>query len=665
MGEPRQVPGEVPAGPVPFVGRGPELDELTARAERARVIRVGGTGGVGKSALCRHWSADTGDRFTGGKVYVDLADYRVKGATGVGDAIADVLRRNGVAEEHIPAALSARASLYRTRLSDPVLVVLDNVLDAAEVEPLVPNSAGSLVLVTSERQLAGPSLTGTRPLVVRSLTAAESVRFLGELCGAERIEAEPEAALVLAGYCAGLPLALRLVAARLNHRAHLTIARLNAELADESRRLERLSGPGETVSAVLDNSYRALTGDEARLYRRLGLLPVRDITIELVVAAAEIEREEAAELLAVLVDASLLEEIGADLFRLHDLVRLHAKEKAGTQDDPAESARMLQRLVGYYLAQTAFADRAIMGPNRLRIVDLEQAIAGYPDPFGKDDTDGRAIEWLTAHRANLLAVLRAVAERGWHDKTWQLAELLVPLYFNRRYLDDWVEATELGAVAAEAAGRADAEARLRSVGSRACTDLGLLERAKAELDRALALAEASGHRVLLASVWEFLGRYWDKVDRAEAERAYLRSIQLNAEAGEQRGVGLGQLYLGGTLHALGRIEEALAVLGQALTALDGDARMRGRARMALAAVHAGQGRDELARVEFEAAVEVFTDRKTFHYRAQAQRALADIALRQGDLAVARENLLAVLDYQEQTGGPAVAELRRELAELDG
>ncbi|MCO1580479.1 NB-ARC domain-containing protein [Crossiella sp. SN42] len=665
MSESWPVPAEVPSAQEPFVGREPELVDLTTLSGQVRIVLIWGIGGIGKSALSQWWSAQMSDRFTGGQLYVDLAEFRSQEGTAVGDAIAEILRRNGVAIDHIPASLSGRTALYRTWLANrSVLVVLDGVADAAEVTPLVPTSPDSLVLVTSEKLLHELTRAGARPLLIEPLDEDDSVQLLREQCGADRIDAEPEDARRLARLCAGLPVALRVVGAQLLGRPRLKLAALADKLADESSRLSRLS-----VAAVFNSAYDDLSESARVLHRRLGLLPLREITIELAVVAADVDPEEAADLLEELVTANLLNEVGDDRFRQHDLILLHARDRGETQEFPDARKALFRRLWGYYLAHSAFADRAIMGADRLRIVDLDQAMADYRDPFAGDDAKGQAIEWMAAHRANLLGVLRAVAELGWDDEAWQLAELLVPLYFNRRHLADWIESADLGAPAARRAGRPDAEARLRSVVSRAHTGLGDLNRAREELAIARELAEGLDganrkNRILLASVWEFTGRYLDLVDRAGAEEAYQRSIQLNAEAGEHRGVGLGKLYLGGTLHALGRTDEALDSLGEALNALRDDQRLAGRALLALAEIHAEQGLDDQARVELEQALSVFIDRKAAHLRAQADRALADIAVRQGDAATAREHLQAALRYHEETGGPDVAELGQLLDRLE-
>ncbi|MBB5907660.1 tetratricopeptide (TPR) repeat protein [Actinoalloteichus hymeniacidonis] len=605
------VPQQIPLGGLGrFVNRVAELsavDEVLgdAGADSAWIVVLTGLAGVGKSALARRWSRDARDRFPGGQLYIDYSTRRTEAGTAVSDAVGECLRALGVHPEHIPPGLAERTALYRTKTANrPVLVLLDDVTEVAHVEPLVPNSPGSAVVVTCTERLSEAAFeTDARVVVLDPLDGAGGVQLLSQLCGASRVAEEPAAAEQLVRLCGGLPIALRVVAARLVARPQLNLADLVTELSDERSRLRALSARGErTVSTVFEHSYRGLSTEAALMYRRLALLPGPDCTLDTATLAADVDEQTARAALAALLDANLLTEQPDERYRLHDLLRLHAAERAA-QEEP--------------------------------------------------------------ERANLLALLRASAEIGWDERAWQLAEAIVPLYLNRRNLEDWIESSEIGADAARRVGHPAAEARLRSLVSRAYTDLGEHERAGTELSKALELAESAGGRRLLASVWEFLGRHRDIVDPSGAIEAYRRSIELNVAVGEPRGAALGRYFLGRTLQATNRPGEALGELYAARDSLAalGDRRMTARVLVALGLLHTAIGDDELAEAELTEAADTFVERGAVHYEAAARRALADLAEQRQDRAGAHRQLTRLLAIEIETGGPEVAVVQARLARL--
>ncbi|WP_189158596.1 NB-ARC domain-containing protein [Lentzea pudingi] len=643
------------------------MDDLLVgtASEPCQIMVISGLAGVGKSALVRRWVQEWGERFPGGQLYVDYAAVRTDSGTPVNDALAECLVALGVRHEHIPGTLSARANLFRTiTASAAVLVVLDDVTEPAQVLPFVPNANGSVVLVTSGDRLAELAMDGARLLTLEPLDCRSGQSLLREACGPARVLAEAKMAARLVALCGGLPVALRVVAARLMSRPRLSIARLVGELADENTRLAAFSLRGEPlVSAVFDSAYRALPPSAASLYRILGVAPIRSVNVEIAAVVLGCPPPGAERLLDVLVYASLLDEATGTGFTFHDLVRLHARQRSVEEDSAELRTSALERLRDHYLRKAAFADRAVMG-ERMRIGVVEELLEGQPDPFPGENAEGAALDWLSEHRANLLGVLRAVAEHGWHDAAWQLCEALHALYLNRRFLDDWIEASEIGVAAAGEAGNPAAQARLLSVVSRAYTELGELDRARESLDRALVLAERSRHTVLIASVWEFTGRYRDQVDPGASADAYQRAIERNAEAGEQRGVALATYFLGRATSSRGDQVAALEILQRAHRLLldVNDERMAGRGSISLGVAHFRSGDTVAARRELERAVGVFTRSKAAHYEAEAREVLAEVAEQEGDLHAARENLTRVLHIRRASGAPnldgLVAHLRR-------
>ncbi|WP_424640519.1 NB-ARC domain-containing protein [Embleya sp. AB8] len=665
-----RTPHQVPACAAVFVNRTAHLSGMDGwlvppAADSPRIAVLSGLPGVGKRSIARRWTENMRDRFPGGDLHVDYSALRDRAGGDVSEGLAKCLRSLGVAEEYLPATLDERAALFRTLTAEQrVLVVLDAVTEPAQVSALVPRAPGSAVLVTSNRALDELRLDGARLMPLPPLDAVAGRHLLAALCGEERVRAEPEAADRLVELCAGLPVALHVVAARLAHRRRPTMADLAAELADEKQRLAGLSMRGErTVSAVFTLAYRDLPSDAARLYRRLGLLPGRTFDVPTAAVAADVEQRQAQDLLDVLDGAGLLDEPATDgRYALHELARLHARDCAGQDEPEGAGEALLSRVVEHYLTCAAFADRAVMG-ERLRIADHRTLLRERTDPFAGGDARTRALAWLTAERADALAVLRAAAEHGGLDRqVWQLAEAMVVLYLHHRHLADWIETCTLGAQAAAAQGDPAAEARLRSMLSRPLLDTDQPERARAELTAAVAGADESGHPVLRASVLEFLGRYWDRIDPARAVEVYRQSIALNKEAGEERGAALAIYFMGCAQDASGDRRTASATLQDAVDRLRAvpDARMTARALASLGRVQDRLGDSTQAARTLREAIAGLRKVEASHYEAQALESLADIEERAGDRAAVPEHLNRAYEIYAAGGSPRAAVVRERL-----
>ncbi|WP_245600730.1 NB-ARC domain-containing protein [Streptomyces sulphureus] len=685
--QPPPVPLEVPLpGPV-FKDRDAERADLkrhlVQQAERPRQVRISvvhGPPGAGKTELSRRWAADTRDSFPGGQLHVDYADLRAYRPIGgdVAEALRECLRATGVEDAHLPGELHALAKLFRTRTSSrPVLVVLDSVTHPAQVRPLLPGAEGSAVLVAGRRLEELSDLDDAHAVQLTRLDAADGLLLFAAWSGDRDVaEREPEAAAAVVAACAGLPLALR-IAGRKHHkqRRRRQLAELAAELADERRRLAALTvrtTHGEhALSAAFALAYEGLTAEEARLYRLLGLYPGKSADVGTVVCLSGADPETAEDLLYALEDAALVEEGADGRFRFHELVGLHARECAEQEESAAEREAVLERCVDYYMTGAAFADLAIFG-DRLRLGGDAAHRAGAANPFQGTNARRAALAWLRAERSDALAVLQAAARHGgMHRQVWQLAESLTALYLNTRYLGDWLAACRLGATAAAADDRPDAEARLRALLSRPLCDSGELAEARAELDAALNCAGRTTNLLLRASVQEFDGRYWDLVDAQRAISSYERALELNIEAehahGNEeaehaRGTAIARFFLGGALASSGQRERALAELEAAEESFRrlGDDRMAARALASEAAVHAALDAPETALAAYRQAAEELRACEAHHYEAGVLRALARLEDRAGESATARELRLRALALYEESGNPLAEEVREEL-----
>jgi transcriptional regulator with XRE-family HTH domain len=297
----------------------------------APVMCVSGPPGAGKTSLAVRAGYDCQDAFPDGQLFVDLRGFGTERAT-PGEVLGWMLGGLGVPEQLIPLSLDERVSLYRSRTRQlRLLVILDNAADEAQVSPLLPTGARCLVLVTSRRLLAG--IEGATLLSLGMLDDVSAARLFTALVGYERVAAEPERLGEVVALCGGLPLALSVLARRLETRPGWTLTDIVTLSGGE--RLSVLSAGDIQVRNVFDISYRQLEPTVARLFRRLGVAPEASIDIDLAATLAEVDWTSALAMLESLVDVSLVQGVTDDRYRLHGLLRLFALERLAKEEPGA------------------------------------------------------------------------------------------------------------------------------------------------------------------------------------------------------------------------------------------------------------------------------------------------------------------------------------------
>jgi tetratricopeptide (TPR) repeat protein len=652
------VPRQLPPPPPVFVNRSRELDLLTERLRsaqgrnRAPIVVFSGLAGVGKSAIALAWAHRYRELFPDGQLYADLAAYRRPGGVEMTEVLASFLRALGVREEFIPHAYSERASLFRSRTRGrKVLVMLDNSDAAAQVRPVIPGSPDSAVLVTSRRRLGGLVMDGADFVDLSPLTVADGTSLVRTILPEKPDPADEKAIDALAELCGGLPIALCIAGARLAERRSWTVTRLVRYLSDD--RLGRLSVEGDgAVGRVFDAAYEDLPEPVRLLYRRLGLLPGMEFDLGAVAAVAALTPVEADELIGKLAGSSLLEELGDDRFRLHELVRLHARKMAERDETAADRERATRGFVDWYLLGAAAADHQVLGEGRWRLARLP--VERWPVPFDS----ASAMRWLERERTNLLTVVRTAWQAEWYEPVWQLCEALWALYHSHKNYADWLAAHQLGRAAAQRCGNRQAEVRMCNQGARAHIEQGDFAAAAELLESAskIAAGDARSEAVLAESfglLHREQGRY------ADAERMLRRARDLNRTIGSVRGVALQSYQLGDVLVRAGRTDDGLEELTGALAAAGeiGDELTAARVRIALGRAYDELRRDRDAIHVLDEAVEITRRRGQPVKEAQALEVLVRIAHRDKDVERFKVSAGRLARLYEEAGSPRGAAVR--------
>lgn len=513
-----RVPRQLPAAPRLFTGRARELTRLTdalhtGAGPGATVVisAIGGTGGIGKTALAVHWAHQNVERFPAGQLYVNLRGFDPS-STPMPPAVAvrGFLDTLGVEPGAIPADLDTQAALYRSLVAGTrMLIVLDNARDTAQVVPLLPGSATCTVLVTSRKHLGGlVTGHGAMPLDLDALDEAEARELLIRHVGHDRVAAESMAVAELLACCAGLPLALGIVAGRATAHPEFPLSVLADEIREVSERLDALNAGELSVDlrAAFSSSYQALDTEASEVFRLLGLVPGPDISLP---AVASLAAQSVARIRALLRDleaAYLVQQHVPGRYRMHDLIRLYAAERA-QDDSPDRRNAALQRVVDFYL-HTAYAGDRLLDLKRPAPIALGQPVAKCVPHALKDPA--AALAWFDIEHPCLLATQKLAARQGWYASTWQLAWTLSSFQFRRGHLHDFVAVWRVGLAAVS---RLDAPATRclahRLLGQ-ACTFARLSAEAIDNLQQALTLAEQIGDACEQAHTHRALAWAWEQ-----------------------------------------------------------------------------------------------------------------------------------------------------------
>jgi DNA-binding SARP family transcriptional activator len=341
------IPARLPSAQPYFSGRCDVIAEADRavqgdgdQARPATMVVVDGLPGMGKTTLAVQLAHRFADRCPDGQFHVDLRGFGAADAVvSPVEALQGLLGAMGVAESGLPAELHALAGLYRSILAERrMLVLLDNCRDWQQTRHLLPGTGPSLVIATSRRKIT-TLLAGAHRIALGPMTAAESRDVLARRLGPRPAGRDASALATVADRCAGLPLALVLVASRILHGPGLSVATLARELAQND--------PGATafdLGSIFSWSYQALSPAAADLFRRLPLHPGPDFSVETLAALGGVPIRTARSLILELDTYLLVQPVGSR-WRMHDVVRAYAADMSERIASTGDTGRVRHQQV--------------------------------------------------------------------------------------------------------------------------------------------------------------------------------------------------------------------------------------------------------------------------------------------------------------------------------
>lgn len=612
------VPRQMPRTIAEFTGREEILSQIAQTLSGAvssdpqpdvPIVVLTGRGGIGKTALAVRAAHLLSARFPDGQLFVPL---RVGMRHAPSSILEHLLRSVGIRADVLPRDLEGRAAMYRSWLADHcVLVVLDGAANTGQVLPFLPGTTGCGVIVTSGQRLA--SLEGAHHIDVRPLDDESAFRLLATLLGGGRISAEEQAARDLIRLCEGLPLALRIVAAKLVIRPHWRLGQMVRVLRDETRRLDELDLDGASVRATLLVAYDSLEEAGKQLFRRLSLAHTDDFAAWISAPLLNRDIREAEDILNKLVQSHLVEtkttEEGSIRFYLHDLVRIYATERLAKEEPIADRTNTVRRLLSCWIFLTTMAHRRVYGGD---FGTLSGSAERWPLPGDLVETLIRSpMDWFREERPSLVMAIYQAGQLGFDEHCWNLAVTSATFFESGIYNDDWQE-SHLNAIEVT-----------RRAGNR------------------------RGEAALLYS----LGTMELRINLPMASHYFKESLKIAEEISDYQACALALDGLGFMERLNGNCEAALACYAEAAERFRtaGDPIGEAHALKSSAQIHMDRLNFDVAERLLDSSLALCQKFGTIRPTAQVQHELAELQLRRGRFAAASEVFESVLRWTQETG----------------
>ena len=601
----RQKPDTLPPQTGEFIGRVDEVSMIVSdfrRTEGQAVVIIEGMAGVGKTALAVHAARVLAEECPDGQLYISFRAHdpqRIPVAPT--DAVHSLLRMLGLPDMRIPGGFIERAAAWRAEMaSRRLVVVLDDVPDAEPIQSLLPQEGRCLILITSRSQVH--VLRGAHSLTLGVLSDSDALEMFASIT-ARPGPGEDHAMAEVVRLCGHLPLAIRLAASKLMHENSISIAELARELvsAQSSARLTNAVHSG--VATAFELSYRGLTADRQRSFRRAGMHPGPDITLHAAAALDDASLVDEKDRITALSAHHLLDPGEVGRYRFHDLLRVYAISCSLRDDPEVERRQAIGRLLSYYLHTADHADQ-ILYPYRRRLT-LPMLTAPAVSPHMETPEEARS--WLGSERRNVVHVARYARQHEWTRQCAGIGHVFAGFLENEAHWDD---ALSLHEIALSACRDLDdprwiAQALLEC--SRASQNTGRYETALRHADEAAVIYRSLGDRQGEAQVLDRLGTIHDYSARfPDAMAFYQEARGAYEDAGDNRGVADTLAHEAKICWNLGRHAEAISQLDEALARYRQAGDRRGEAKslnnMGVMQRYLGRHRDALKKYQESLAI---------------------------------------------------------------
>ena len=669
-------PRQLPLRPSRFVNRRASMAALStmltskipgSEDREVRIATVIGPPGIGKTAFALHWSYAMRNHFPDGDLYVDMQGYGAGEVINAFQALDIFLRSLNILADRIPETLEERSALFRSMLSDRrMLLVIDNASASAEVRPLLPATHNCFTVVTSRSSLPGlVARDGASRLTLDVLNPQESVELLAQFVGPVAVQREKQAAARLAELCGHLPIALRVVGERASRRTHVSLRDLVEELEGEQERLDALQSMEDELSdtrAVFSWSYGALDTAHQSAFRKLGLHAGGEFGLGVAAALFSVSAREAKKLLLSLSSVSLVQEVHANRFRLHDLLHSYAVELSYAEDSPKDRTDAVRRMLTWYLLVGDKCRQEVL-PHSAEVPLVPSRGLDVPDGFR---SRAEAWDWFEQERLNLLSALQVANELGQLDVVWKLALVVSGPLELRSYWADWESSVRAGLLAARTLGDEFGEAASLLILGDVSWRTGQLEEAFAQYES----AALTGSRLSVSWIEGFARRGMGLLRAEEGEAAtaltdFAQALDIFQAADHHRGVGMSLLAMAKSHHALHDEATAMECGARALRVFEAiaDPWTLAWGRLTQAEILGAANLDDESLVLLRQALVTFRESGDRRSEAMVLTDMGEICLRMGNPSEARAHWLEAVEALAAIGDPRSDELLRRVAEM--
>ncbi|MEU2595776.1 tetratricopeptide repeat protein [Streptomyces hirsutus] len=552
---PLQAPRDIPE----FTGRQAVIrrieESILSDRDAPTVWVLSGMAGVGKTSIAIRAANKFTDKFPDGVLYASLAGASVK-PTDATEILTRFLKDLGVSIGDLPNDYESLVTAYRTLIATKaILVVLDDAADTTQVNDLIPTSPLSAALITSRRPLA--TLPGSQNIPIDVWTVDECIRFLQVLLGDTRIREVTDEASELAEICGRLPIALRIIGAQLMRRPLWPLSRMASRLRDKQRRLEVLRADDIAIRSVFATAYDSLSSEQSHIFRVVGLTLGPTFSAESIAQMADDDEYTVEDLLEDLADHHLISPDDVPgRYRIHDLMRLFAKERAHDEESPEERTAAIRRLVEWHL----------------RVLESHSPSVRT---------------WVRLERQSLVAGVLIAGENDWDEICWRTANGLASYHSLESDYVDWITCNKAGLRAAQNCGSREGQALMSGGLGQALRALDKLNDARSYLEKSLQAFRELGNQYRCAEIlWEIGKTASEQWDVTRAISAYTESVEISKEIKSPYFVARGLHALGHLYSGIGRHDEALACYEKELqlaAETDANARHHGLAYQGMAA----------------------------------------------------------------------------------